>query len=109
MLRLVVVASGVVPDLGGHRVGPIAETGRRFGRASAARGGDFDALVAVLDPDVVLRADGGTSREAVAAEVHGAEAVAVMGFTVRNGGIVEIDAIADPERLRHLDLAVLDD
>ncbi|MET8540681.1 sigma-70 family RNA polymerase sigma factor [Kitasatospora sp. NPDC004799] len=27
---------------------------------SASRGGDFDALVAVLDPDVVARADGGT-------------------------------------------------
>ena len=26
---------------------------------AAARGGDFDALVAVLDPDVVLRSDGG--------------------------------------------------
>jgi ketosteroid isomerase-like protein len=25
---------------------------------AAARGGDFDALVAVLDPDVVLRSDG---------------------------------------------------
>ncbi|MBF6336042.1 sigma-70 family RNA polymerase sigma factor [Nocardia abscessus] len=27
---------------------------------SAARGGDFDALLAILDPDVVLRADAGT-------------------------------------------------
>jgi len=31
-----------------------------------------------------------------------------MGFTVAGGGIVEIDVIADPERLRHLDLAALD-
>jgi RNA polymerase sigma factor (sigma-70 family) len=43
----------------------------------AARGGDFDGLVAVLDPDVVLRADFGTRRPAGAAPVvHGAEAVA---------------------------------
>jgi len=34
---------------------------------------------------------------------------AVMGFTVRCEKIVEIDMIADPERLRQLDLAVLDD
>jgi RNA polymerase sigma-70 factor (ECF subfamily) len=34
---------------------------------------------------------------------------AVLGFTVTDGKIVEIDAIADPARLRKLDLAVLDD
>jgi hypothetical protein len=34
---------------------------------------------------------------------------AVMGFTVRRGKIVEIDVLADPARLRQLDLAVLDD
>jgi RNA polymerase sigma-70 factor (ECF subfamily) len=33
----------------------------------------------------------------------------VMGFTVRHGKIVEIDILADPARLRHLDLALLDD
>ena len=33
----------------------------------------------------------------------------VMGFTVRHGKIVEIDILADPERLRHLDLALPDD
>jgi len=32
-----------------------------------------------------------------------------MGFTVRRGKIVEIDVLADPARLRRLDLAVLDD
>ncbi len=40
----------------------------------AARNGDFDALVAVLDPDIVLRADGGTT--GLSHEVHGAETVA---------------------------------
>ena len=34
---------------------------------AAARDGDFDALVAVLDPDVVLRADGGSRAGRVAA------------------------------------------
>ena len=107
---------------------------------TAARDGDFDALVAVLHPDVVLRADGGpagTSRE-----VRGAQQVArqAMGYarlglvarpalingvagvvslldgrpfsvgavTVRGGRIVEIDILADPERLARLDLTVLD-
>jgi hypothetical protein len=43
---------------------------------AAARGGDFDALVAVLHPDVVLRSDGGAGRPEATAEVHGAENVA---------------------------------
>jgi RNA polymerase sigma factor (sigma-70 family) len=110
---------------------------------AAARDGDFDALVAVLDPDVVVRSDGGVLRPDASTVVRGAEAVArealrftrlaqfvrpalvngaagavatprgdpfvVMAFTVRNGKIVEIDALRDPERLRELDLTVLDD
>ena len=109
---------------------------------AAARDGDFEGLVAVLDPDVVVRADGGAERHSTH-EVRGAEAVAaramtfahlapyvrpalvngaagvvvaprgkpfsVMGFTVSGGKIVEIDALADPERLSRLDLTVLDD
>ena len=46
---------------------------------AAAREGDFDALVAVLDPDVVLRADGGLA--GVSDEVHGAETVARQALT----------------------------
>ncbi|GLW06838.1 DNA-directed RNA polymerase sigma-70 factor [Microtetraspora sp. NBRC 13810] len=105
---------------------------------AAARDGDFDLLVSVLDPDVVLRADYGTVREirgarAVArralnfsqfarfgrpALVNGAaglvtapqgRAMAVMGFTVKDGMIAEIDVLADPERLERLDLTMLDD
>ena len=107
---------------------------------AAARDGDFEGLVAVLDPDVVSRGDGGPGASAVArgardvaaraltfarlapfvrpALVNGAagavvaprgEPFSVMGFTVVGGRIVEIDAITDPERLRALDLAVLDD
>ena len=105
----------------------------------ATRGGDFDALVALLDPDVVLRADFGAKRptkairgaaavagQAIAgafpaaqlhpALVNGAAGVvvtvherpfAVMGFTVSEGKIVEIDAIADPQRVRRIAAAVL--
>ena len=110
---------------------------------AAAREGDFDALVAVLDPDVVLRSDGGTARPGATHVVHGAEAVgrramtfarlspfvrpalvngaagvvvaprgrvfSVMAFTVRDGRIVAIDGLADPDRLKELDLTVLDD
>ena len=43
---------------------------------AAAREGDFDALVATLDPGVVLRADGGAALAAASAEVHGALEVA---------------------------------
>ena len=107
------------------------------------RAGDFDALLALLDPGVVLRSDGDLIRPGVSRELRGAAAVAeqalffsraapsarpalvngaagvvvasggrpiaVMGFMVRHGKIVEIDILADPTRLRQLDLAVLDD
>jgi RNA polymerase sigma factor (sigma-70 family) len=108
---------------------------------AAAREGDFEALLEVLDPDVVLRADlgpDGGSREvrgarAVAGQalfysrlglvmhpalVNGAvgavaildgEPYSVGGFTVRGGKIVEMDVLADPERLSRLDLTVLED
>jgi RNA polymerase sigma factor (sigma-70 family) len=109
---------------------------------AAARGGDFDALLAVLDPDVVLRIDRGAFPRGASREVRGAQAVlehartfvplvasarpalvngaagvvvarrgrplAVAGFTVAHGQIVEIDLLADPARLRELDLTVLD-
>jgi RNA polymerase sigma factor (sigma-70 family) len=108
---------------------------------AAAREGDFDALVAVLDPDIVLRADGGAVRAGLSREVRGAPAVAkraakgraraarpalvngamgvvvaprgrllmVLSFTIRGEKIVEIDVVGDPERLRQLDLALLDE
>jgi RNA polymerase sigma-70 factor (ECF subfamily) len=108
---------------------------------AAARDGDFDALVATLDPDVVLRADGGTALPAASADVRGALDVArravmwsrvdltmhpvlvngaagivatrngavftIAAVIVRNGKIVEMDFLADPERLAHLDLTIL--
>jgi RNA polymerase sigma-70 factor (ECF subfamily) len=109
----------------------------------AARGGDFEALVNLLHPDIVLRADFGGKRPPIPQEIHGAETVArssmtyalphaelrpalingaagvvvlihgrpfsVMAFTVAEGKIVEIDAIADPERVRRIAAAVLSD
>jgi RNA polymerase sigma-70 factor (ECF subfamily) len=106
---------------------------------AAARDGDFQGLVSVLDPDVVLRADGGALTGA-SRVVRGAEAVAaqaatfsklglsnhvvlvngsigivsrrpdgrpfsVLGFTIAGGRIVEINILADPERLSRLDLS----
>jgi RNA polymerase sigma factor (sigma-70 family) len=105
----------------------------------AARGGEFDSLVALLDPDVVLRSDFGGRRPSAPKVIHGAVAVArqaralpgaelhpalvngtagmvitvhgrpyaVMGFTVVDGKIIEIDAIADPERVGTIAAAVL--
>jgi RNA polymerase sigma factor (sigma-70 family) len=104
---------------------------------TAAREGEFDALVEVLDPDVVFRADRGARRVAErepavvrgAAEVAdyvlnragqfarycrpaivngsaglvvvpGSRPVAVVAFTVANGRILELDLVADPQKVR---------
>lgn len=106
---------------------------------AAARGADFDALVGLLDPDVVLRIDGGVRYAAASRALRGREAVSrqagsglrplltrpgaelrpalvngaagvvvtmrgktvsVIGFTIADGRILEIDAIAEPERLQ---------
>jgi RNA polymerase sigma-70 factor (ECF subfamily) len=50
---------------------------------AAARDGDFEALLAVLDPDVVLRSDGGAARPGLSVVIRGARAVAgqALGFT----------------------------
>jgi RNA polymerase sigma factor (sigma-70 family) len=108
---------------------------------TALRGGDFDGLVAVLDPDVLVKADAGAGVPGGAREIRGARnwargAIAaaqgarfaqpalvngavglvvaprgrlfrVLSFTITGGKIVEVDVIADPARLRQLDLAVL--
>ncbi|MEU7895473.1 RNA polymerase sigma factor SigJ [Nonomuraea sp. NPDC049152] len=105
---------------------------------AAARGGDFEALVSVLDPDIVLR----SVSMAGVSTLRGAAAVAkqatrfarvatgarpvlvngiaglvsmvngkpfsVMGFTVVDGRIVEMYSVSDPERLAKLDLGVID-
>ncbi|SHN51398.1 RNA polymerase sigma-70 factor, ECF subfamily [Geodermatophilus obscurus] len=48
---------------------------------AAARNGDFDGLVAVLDPDVVLRSDGGTRRTRLSVVYRGASTVAEQAIT----------------------------
>ena len=105
---------------------------------AAAHEGDFERLMTVLDPDIVLRADAGALASA-SRVVRGAQAVAgqaatfsrlglsnqvvlvngnvglltrtpdgrlfsVIGFTIARGRIVEMDILADPERLKGLDL-----
>lgn len=104
---------------------------------AAAWNGDFDALVQVLDPDVVLRTDFGTTRPPTV--VRGAPAVAkrahaprggqlrpalvngaigtliardgrpfsVMAFTVAGDKIVRIDIVRDPDRVDRLASALL--
>ena len=47
---------------------------------AASREGDFEALLEVLDPDVVLRVDAGTTPTAVSREVQGAQAVAGLAL-----------------------------
>src|SRR5688572_23850651 len=109
---------------------------------AAAQNGDFEALVAVLDPAIVLRADGGALK-GMSRFVRGAEAVAsqaatfskvrlsnqvvlvngnigvvarlpdgrllsVIGFSIAGGKIVEMDILADPERLSRLDLSAIE-
>jgi len=53
---------------------------------AAARDGDFEALVAVLDPDIALRSDGGAARPELASAVHGARAVAEQAMSFRRFG-----------------------
>jgi RNA polymerase sigma factor (sigma-70 family) len=125
--------------------GTIREADRRRQAAlvdaflAAARNGDFEALLAVLDPDVVLRADEHAVELGAAGETRGAEPVAtfmrrargakravvdglaaavwmpggelrvVYDFTISGNRITAIDLIADPERFGELDLVVLED
>ncbi|MEU5186449.1 sigma-70 family RNA polymerase sigma factor [Streptomyces klenkii] len=48
---------------------------------AAARDGDFEALVSVLDPDVILRSDGGPGRAALTVAIRGAKTVAAQATT----------------------------
>jgi RNA polymerase sigma-70 factor (ECF subfamily) len=108
---------------------------------AASREGDFEGLLAILDPDIVLRADAGEgpfgpsvlvqgAREVIAHAqrfaplgrfarpvlVNGApgflvtrdgEALALLAVTVQGDKITEMDVLADPVRLRELDLVGL--
>jgi RNA polymerase sigma-70 factor (ECF subfamily) len=107
---------------------------------AASREGDFEALLAVLDPQVIFRIDAGgiaprarppvVGAEAVARQilargsrfagfarpaivnggaglviVPGATPFAVVGFTISGSRIVEIDLIANPDKLRGVPVA----
>jgi RNA polymerase sigma factor (sigma-70 family) len=109
---------------------------------AAAQNGDFEALVAVLDPAIVLRADGGAVK-GMSRLVRGAQAVvaqaltfsklglsnqvvlvngnigvvsrlpdgrllSVIGFTIADGKVVEMDIMADPDRLSRLDVSAIE-
>lgn len=109
---------------------------------AAVREGNFERVIALLDPDIVLRADGGAHAGA-SRIVRGASAVAgqaeafskaglsseivlvngnvgvlsrrpdgrlfsVIGFTIANGRIAEMNILADPDRLRRLDLSAIE-
>jgi len=104
---------------------------------AAGRAGDLAALVKLLDPDVVLRADFGggrppavfrgvsavakLAREPLGAQVHpvlvngtvgrvitvGGRPHSVLAFTIADGKIVEIDAIGEPERVSRIAATVL--
>lgn len=50
---------------------------------AASREGSFEALLAVLDPDIVLRSDGGVQHPELVALLHGAPAVAGQAMTFR--------------------------
>jgi RNA polymerase sigma-70 factor, ECF subfamily len=106
---------------------------------AAARTGDFDALLALLDPDVVLRADEQAVELGAVAETRGRERVAefsrfarggtralldgaaalvwmpggrlrvVWSFTTSADRITAIELIADPDRLPELDLVIAED
>ena len=106
---------------------------------AASRAGNFDALLAVLDPNVVFRADHVAVAAGASGEMRGAASVArqfvrraqgarpalvdgavglvvvqqgrlflVLNLTFTNGKITEINAVADPARLRQLRLSLLD-
>ncbi|HEY6015110.1 MAG TPA: RNA polymerase sigma factor SigJ [Candidatus Limnocylindrales bacterium] len=50
---------------------------------AAARAGDFERLLAVLDPDVVVRSDGGAARPALVSQVRGAREAAEQAMSFR--------------------------
>ena len=105
---------------------------------AAARRGDFDALLGILDPDIVVRADDEATALGAARERHGAATVAellqgthgatpalvdgvpsavwmpggqlrvLFSFAIQDERIVRIDLIADPARLRQLDVVLAD-
>ncbi len=85
-------------------LGPLPADGSREVRGAAAVAGQaltYSRLGLLVQPALVNGAAGAVS-------TRDGEPFSVGGFTVRGGKIVEIDMLADPERLRQLDLTILD-
>lgn len=70
-------------------------------RGAAAVAESFSGRARVAQPALVNGAVG-------AVWAPGGIPRVVFGFTIRRGKILEIDLLADPERLRGLDVAILD-
>ena len=109
---------------------------------AAVRSGDFEALVSLLAPDVVLTADAAATPAHIAVMLRGSQEVAraavasalrapfarvalldgtpglvvaprghlrlVLAFTVDDGRIASVDVVADPARLRGLEVSLAD-
>src|SRR5256885_16827358 len=71
-----VQATATVPDADRRRQREVVDA-----FLAASRKGDFDALLALLDPDIVVRADAAAAPAGAAAEVHGARAVAEQALS----------------------------
>jgi len=105
---------------------------------AASRAGNFEALLTILDPEVVFRADRTAVATGASEEIRGAASVArqflgraqaarpmlvdgavgavvaprgrlfvALQVTIKGGKIIAIDAIADPQHLRQLDLSLV--
>ncbi len=86
-------------------LGPLPTGGSREVRGAAAVAGQaltYSRLGLLMQPALINGAAGLVS-------TRDGEPFSVGGFTVRGGKIVAIDILADPARLRQLDLTILDD
>ncbi|MET9929899.1 MULTISPECIES: sigma-70 family RNA polymerase sigma factor [unclassified Streptomyces] len=72
---------------------------------AAANGGDFDGLLAVLDPDVVLRADGGRLMAGTSKLVRGAETVVAqaLAYSRFRKAVLRVVANGEPAVLSVVD------
>jgi hypothetical protein len=94
---------GIDPDVV-LRADPAAVQAGAAGEVRGARevAGTFSGRARFARPALVDGAAG-------AVWAPGGQPRVVFGFTIADGRVVEIELLADPERLRQLDLAILDD
>ena len=148
-LRAAPAHQGASSDKDGPDAAASQESGGDLGKQwtlvdaflAASRDGDFERLLTILDPDVVLRADAGGGPLGPSVLLHGArefiaqsqrfrslgrfahkvlvnggpgflivrdgQPLAVLAVTIEGDRVTEMDILADPDRLRRLDLAGL--